>query len=159
MYYQNQPPTAHVLYIGKQTVYHVLQNPNDVASPEKIVAMDHEIDNLREQMAATKASEKTLRSNLASVNATTSTQDLRDSAKAFEREKQHLLERLGPLRSGSVKPVSVVEKAVIDKAWKEWSDNARARKRICLEVWAYVTEMLPDGKTEAELWVSSLDVC
>lgn len=120
--------------------------------------MDHEINDLREQIASSKASDKTLRSNLASVNATISTQDLRDSIKAFGPEKQHLLERLGPLRSGSVKPISVTEKAVVDKAWKEWSENARTRKKICLEVWAYVTEMLPDGKTEAELWVSSLEM-
>ncbi|KAA6411608.1 MAG: hypothetical protein FRX48_04889 [Lasallia pustulata] len=137
---------------GKQIVYHVLQDPNDAASPEELVAMDHEIDELREQIASAKASDKTLRSNLASVNATLSTQDLRDSAKALGRERERLLGRLGPLRSGSVKPISQAEKAVVDTAWKEWSENARARKKVCLDVWAYVTDMLPDGKTEAELW-------
>lgn len=120
--------------------------------------MDHEIDELREQIASAKASDKTLRSNLASVNATLSTQDLRDSAKALGRERERLLGRLGPLRSGSVKPISQAEKAVVDTAWKEWSENARARKKVCLDVWAYVTDMLPDGKTEAELWVSPLDI-
>lgn len=140
-------------------MYHVIQDLNDAAGPEEIVAMDHEINDLREQIACTKASDKMLRGNLASVNATMSTQDLRDNVKAFEREKQHLLGRLDPLRSGSVKPISVAEKAVVDQAWKEWSGNARARKKICLEVWAYVTEMLPDGKTEAELWVSIPEIC
>ena len=158
VYHRTRHLLANALYIGKQTVYHVLQNLDDAAGPEEIVAMDHEIDDLREQITSTKASDKTLRSNLASVNATVSTQHLRDSAKAFEREKHHLLGRLGPLRSGSVKPISVAEKAAVDKAWKKWSENARARKKICLEVWAYVTEMLPDGKTEAELWVSPFNV-
>lgn len=140
-------------------MYHVLQDLNDAASPEEIVAMDHEINDLREQIACSKASDKTLRSNLASVNTTLSTKNLRDNVKAFQREKQHLIGRLDPLRSGSVKPISVAEKAVVDQAWKEWSENARARKKICLEVWAYVTEMLPDGKTEAELWASTLEIC
>lgn len=140
-------------------MYHVLQNPNDAASPEEIVAMDHEINDLREQIACTKASDRTLRSDLASVNTTMSTKNLRDNVKAFQREKQRLIGRLDPLRSGSVKPISVAEKAVVDQAWKEWSENARARKKICLEVWAYVTEMLPDGKTEAELWASTLELC
>ena len=120
--------------------------------------MDHAIDELREQIASAKASDKTLRSHLASVNATLSTEDLRDSAKALGREREHLLGRLGPLRSGSVKPISQAEKAVVDKAWKEWSEKARARKKVCLDVWAYVTETLPDGKSEAEMWVGPLHI-
>ncbi|MCJ1304547.1 hypothetical protein MMC08_007360, partial [Hypocenomyce scalaris] len=137
---------------GKQTVYHVLQDPNDAASREEIVAMEQEIADLRDQIACAKASKQILKSNLASVNATMSTQDLRGSTTAIEQEKQRLLGRLDPLRSGTVKPVSLEEKAVVDKTWKEWSENARVRKKICLDVWALVTEMLPDGKTRGELW-------
>ena len=149
---------ANAPFIGKQTVYHVLQDPNDAASRDEIVAMEQEIADLRDQIARAKASEKILKANLASVNATMSTQDLRGSTTAFEQEKQRLLGRLDPLRSGTVKPASLEEKAVVDMTWKEWSENARVRKKICLDVWALVAEMLPDGKTRGELWVSRLDV-
>ena len=118
--------------------------------------MDEEIANLREQITAMKSEEKILKSNLAGLKATTSTQDLRSNLITIEREKDEMFHRLKLLRVGDVKPVSPQEKAELDKAWKEWSRNVASRKKICMDVWDYITEELPEGKTKEELWVSNL---
>ena len=130
-----------------------MQDPNDAASPEDIEAMDQEINDLREEIAAVKGEEKSLKANLAALNATMSTQDLKSSVQALDTQTQELLRRLTPLRAGNIKPVSLVEKAELDKAWREWSRYASIRKKICMELWYHITEELPEGKTREELWV------
>ncbi|MCJ1388970.1 hypothetical protein MMC18_001822 [Xylographa bjoerkii] len=138
---------------GKQIVYHALQDPNNAASPEDIVAMDREITDLQEKIAAAKGEERIAKANLIALNATMSTHDLRASLIALEAQKKDILFRLNPLRSGSVKTVSPQEKAEVDQAWKLWNSRANTRKKICMEVWAVVTEEMPEGKTKEELWV------
>ncbi|MCJ1399340.1 hypothetical protein MMC11_002542 [Xylographa trunciseda] len=137
---------------GKQIVYHAIQDPNDVASPEDIAAMDREIADLREEISTIKGEERILKANLIALNATISTQDLRASLVAAEAQKTDILSRLNPLRSGSAKPVSAQEKAEVDQAWRLWNSQANTRKKICMEVWAVVTEEMPEGKTKEELW-------
>lgn len=138
---------------GKQIVYHALQETQDVAGPEDIGAVEQEITHLREEIATMKGKEKILKANLIHLNATISTQDLRAGLLAVDAQKKDILVRLDPLRSGSVKPVLPEEKAVVDQAWKLWNTRANTRKKICLEVWAIVTEEMPEGKTKEELWV------
>ena len=140
-------------FTGKQIVYHALQDPSDAASPEDIAAMDREIAHLHEGIATARGEERILKANLAALNATMSTQDIRASLVALEAQKKDILSRLIPLRSGSVKPVSPQEKAEVDQAWRLWSSRADTRKKICMEVWAVVTEEMPEGKTKEELWV------
>ncbi|MCJ1382199.1 hypothetical protein MMC17_005311 [Xylographa soralifera] len=137
---------------GKQIVYHALQDPNDAASPEVIAAMDREIAHLREEIATARGEERILKANLTALNATMSTQDIRASLVALGAQKKEILSRLNPLRSGSVKPVSPQEKAEVDQTWRLWSSRADTRKKICMEVWAVVTEEVPEGKTKEELW-------
>ena len=115
--------------------------------------MDKQIHDLSEEIATAKANEKLLRANLIAVNATLSTDDLRASVITLESEKKEILARLGPLRSGSVTPVSTEEKNEIEKAWKEWSRKAGLRKRICLELWDFCTEEMQEGQTKGDLWV------
>ncbi len=115
--------------------------------------MDKEIADLRESIAIAKANEKLLKANLHAVNATLSTADLHASVTALELEKKEILARLGPLRSGSVKPVSPEEKAEVEKAWTQWSRMANIRKKICMEFWAYCTEELEGEQAKEELWV------
>ena len=142
---------------GKQIVYHAVQDPKDAASFEDLAAMDKEIEILRDSIATAKAKEKLLRANLTALNATLSTVDLRASIVALGLAKQEILSRLGPLRSGSVKPVSSEEKAEVDRAWNEWSRKSNTRKKICMEVWAHCTEGLEGGQTKEELWVSTIE--
>ncbi len=122
-------------------------------SLEDLAAMDKEIADLRETIATAKANEKLMRANLISVNATLSTEELRSCVSLLELEKEEILARLGPLRSGSVKPVLPEEKEAVDKAWREWSRKSSSRKKICMELWAVSTEEMEQGKTRGELWV------
>ena len=122
-------------------------------SLDDLAAMDKEIAILRDAIATAKSNEKLLRANLISVNATLSTEELRGSVSLLELEKKEILGRLGPLRSGNVKPVSPKEKEEVDKAWKEWSRKASSRKKIGLELWEYSTEEMPEGTTKEEFWV------
>ena len=115
--------------------------------------MDKEIAGLRDAIATAKADEKLVRAKLVSVNAALSTEELGSSVALLEIEKQEILARLGPLRSGSVKPVVPEEKEAVDKGWKGWSRKASSRKKICMELWAISTEEMEGGKTRMELWV------
>ena len=115
--------------------------------------MDNEIVALRESIATTKANEKLLKANLAAVNATVSTNELRSQINMLEMEKGEITGRLGPLRAGNSKPVSAEEKERVEMAWKWWSEKASSRKRICMEMWGYCTEELPEGQTKEDLWV------
>ena len=138
---------------GKQIVYHSIQDPNDAAGSEDIVAMDQEITRLRDEIAMAKGQEKILKANLVTLNATMSTKDIQTALLVQVAEKKEILARLGPLRSGNVKPVSLEEKTAVAEAWTMWSRRANMRKKICMEVWAHITEEMPEGKTKEELWV------
>ena len=116
--------------------------------------MDQEIEGMREEIAAAKSHERLLKAKLATLNTTLSTEDLRGAVVALELEKEHILGRLLPLRSGSAKPVSSEEKTDVDKAWTQWQRQWTVRKRIAMDVWAHATEVIPEGTTREELWVS-----
>ena len=115
--------------------------------------MEKEITSLRQEIADTKSQEKILRAELISINATVSTHDLQASITSLELEQKETLVRLGPLREGNVKPVSLEEKEKVDKEYKKWSKSASARKKICMELWEICTEVLEEGKTKEDLWV------
>lgn len=118
--------------------------------------MDKEIASLRESLSTLKANEKLIRSNLVNVNAILSTDELRDNVQSLEAKKDELLDRLGPLRKGDIKPVSQEEKAEVDRLWSLWKSKAEGRTNIAMELWRTVTEVLPEGQTKGELWVSDL---
>lgn len=134
-------------------MYHALQDPSDDAGPEELAEMEKEVTQLRDDIAATKAREKGVKADLAALNATVSTTDLRQSMTALESEKQGLLARLSILRSGDVKPVSAEKKAGVEKEWKTWQKHVMVRKRICKDMWERCTEILPPDTTKEELWV------
>ena len=115
--------------------------------------MDNEIHTLREHISSAKTEEKMLKANLTNLNATMSTQDIRNGLAAIEVEKTSILQRLELLRTGSVKPVSSEERAAVDEAHKVWTRLVIVRKKICMNLWDLVTEELPEGKTKEELWV------
>lgn len=133
-------------------MYHALQDPSDTVSLDELAAMDKQMDELREAIATAKANEKLLRANLIAVNATQSADDLRAVVITLESEKKQILARLGPLRSGTVTPVSTADKDEVDKAWTVWTRTASVRKRICLELWDLCTEEMQSQARE-DLWV------
>ena len=138
--------------VGKQIVFHTVQDPKDAASPEELAAMGQEISALRESIATAKANEKLLKANLAAVNATVSTDELRSQITVLDVDKLEILDRLGALQSGNVKPLSAEEKEEASKVWILWSKKAASRKRICMEMWSYCTEQLPEDQTKEDLW-------
>ena len=139
--------------VGKQIVYHTIQDPTDAASLEELAAMDQEITALRESVTTAKANQQLLKANLAAVNARVSTDDIRSQITVLNTDRVKILGRLGSLRSGDVKPVSAEDKEEADKAWILWSKKAASRKRICMEMWSYCTEQLPEDQTKEDLWV------
>lgn len=138
---------------GKQTVYHAIQDPKDAISSDELVAMDKQIQELRESIATAKANEKSLKASLIAVSATMSIGDFRTSVIALESEKKELLARLDPLRAGTIKPISTEEQYEVEKAWREWSRKATVRRKICMELWDFCTEEMQEGKTREDLWV------
>lgn len=118
--------------------------------------MDQEIEAIREEMAASKSNERLLKANLATLNTTLSTEELQGAITALELEKEHLSARLLPLRSGNAKPVSSEEKKDVDEAWTQWQRQWTVRKKIAMGVWAHATEVVPEGTTKEELWVSAV---
>ena len=134
-------------------VYHAVQDPADAMSLEDLAAMDKEITSIRESIATARANEKLLRANLISVNATLSTEELRSSVTILELETQEAESRLESLRSGNVKPVQPEEKEAVDRQWGQWARTAGIRQKICMDLWGFCTEEMPEGKTKEELWV------
>ena len=141
---------------GKQIVYHAIQDPNDALCMDDLAAMDKQIASLREDLSTLKSNEKLLRSNLVSANATMSTTELSSLVKDLSNEQAEFLARLCQLRNGDIKPVTPEEKESVDKEWAMWKRKAEARKKIAMELWAIGTEVLPEGKTKEEVWVSPL---
>ena len=139
--------------VGKQSVYHAIQDSNDAASLEDLTRMDKEIASLRDSIALARSNEKLLKASLATVNATLSTEDLHASITGLELEQREILARLDPLRSGNVRPIPPEEKEETEKLWRQWSKKAASRKRICMDMWSYATEELPEGQTKEDLWV------
>ena len=148
--------------LGKQIVYHAIQDPTNCTSMQELAAMDSDIADLRERIALTKANERSLKARFVALNATLSTDEVRSSVMALEREKEELAGRLEELRSGNMKPVLPDEKEAVEKGWAEWAKKASSRKRICLDMWAIAIDGLPEGQTKEEFWVkirSFLQLC
>jgi 26S proteasome regulatory subunit (ATPase 3-interacting protein) len=63
-------------------------------------------------------------------------------------EKAEIEERLGKLRSGSLKPVSLEEKAMVDAEMKAVGMCVERRARIVREMWGVIAEMVPKEQWE-----------
>ena len=81
------------------------------------------------------------------------TADLRDAVAALETQKNELLGRLVPLRSGNIKPVDEEERTRIDAELRKWEKVARARTKIRREMWGLVKEACPEGTDVEEFKV------
>ena len=115
--------------------------------------MDAEIRTSREEVATYKVEEKSLKVNFGALSATMTTSELQTTVEGLEQEKRELLSRLQPLKAGTVQAVSATERNKVEKDYKIWSYRAASRRKICMELWAILTQDLPEGKTKEELWV------
>lgn len=146
-------PRSHGSRLGKQTVYHTLQDAKDAPSLDDLAAMDKEIHEVREAINNARAQEKILRANIIAANATVSVDDLRAHIITLESEKQGALDRLSLLRAGAFQPIPAQEHDEVEKAWKEWVRKANSRKKICMELWGFCTEEMEEGQVKQDLWV------
>lgn len=146
---------SHPFETGKQSIYHALQSPTDTLTPDVLSAMDTEVSALRVRIAALKCDEKALKADLAALSASMSTPELQASVAALEAQRVELMGRLDPLREGVGKPVEKEEREAAKRDVRVWRLRAQARRRACEELWGFIGEGLPEGKTGEELWVGS----
>jgi 26S proteasome regulatory subunit, ATPase 3, interacting protein len=137
---------------GKQSVYHVIQDPKDNLTPEELSSVDKDIELLRTEISEMKTREKTLNTELNALNAIASISELKSDIVALSEEKVQLEQRLTSLQSGTSKTVSAEEKAEVDKSLKLWIYKEKLRKKACMELWGTLYENLPEGKTKEEFW-------
>lgn len=143
--------------LGKQIVYHAIQEPIEDVTPEKLAAMDQEIETLKTGIKDSKAQEKQIRSEITTLGTKIPTAELRLQVFKLEEEKKTLVNLLTPLREKSVqkRTVSSEELARSDEEWKTWQKHLIVRRKICRELWERCTEVLPEGaRSREELWES-----
>ncbi|KAJ9487450.1 hypothetical protein VN97_g5855 [Penicillium thymicola] len=139
---------------GKQIVYHALQDPSDITTPEVAAALKLDIENLESEVSTLKANEKKARVELAALHAKPRISDLRQDISRLESEKSTIQSRLASHHEGDPVQISPEEREILEKEWKYWQRHANVRRRICRDLWGQCSEVLPDDMTAAELWVS-----
>lgn len=141
-------------WIGKQVVYHALQDSSQAAIPEAIAALDEKIAKRHDELAAIKATEKEARAALAVFEAKPRLSQLRQEIHQLEEEQAVIQARSQELHGGDDVQIPPEERARLEQEWKQWQRHAATRRRICRELWGRCTEVLPEDMTSRELWVS-----
>lgn len=135
-------------------MYHALQDPSDIITLEEAAGLKLEIEDLESQLATLKADEKKARAALATLNATPRVSDLREDISRLESEESAIQKRLASHHEGGPVLLSPSTREKLEAEWKQWQRHASVRRRICRELWMQCSEVLPEGVTAAELWVS-----
>lgn len=125
-------------------------------SPEYITKLNEDIETLRSDLSSVKERERSLRNEIAALNAHISTTDLQESVAKLETERQEILARLAPMRqsSANARMVSEQETARIEQKWLLWKKRVTQRKKICRELWERCTEVVDSAETREEVWES-----
>jgi 26S proteasome regulatory subunit (ATPase 3-interacting protein) len=80
--------------------------------------------------------------------------DLRQDISRLESEELTIQARLASRHEGDPVQMSPAEREKLEKEWKQWQRHVSVRRRICRELWGQCSEVVPEGMTAAELWVS-----
>lgn len=80
--------------------------------------------------------------------------DLRQDIDRLESEHSAIQTRLASHHEGDTVQLSPIEREKLEKEWKQWQRHVIVRRRICRELWGQCSEILPEGVTAEELWVS-----
>lgn len=137
--------------LGKQIVYHAIQDPAASCTQEQLAALDTQVTDLRNQTTQLTAAAKILRSTLSSLNSELSTADLIANTQALETEKAEILGRLESLKAGKAKKVTKEERERVEKEWKMWSRTAKKREGIARLMWLIVADAVPEKEEREEL--------
>ncbi|KAJ5114611.1 hypothetical protein NUU61_000370 [Penicillium alfredii] len=139
---------------GKQTVYHALQDASDTATPEAIAILNQDIESFRGQLDNLRANEKQSRAALTALVTKPRLSDLRQDISRLKDERETLQGRVATSASSEPIPITPVERSHLETAWKKWQRHATIRRRICRDLWARCSEVLPEDMTASELWES-----
>ena len=141
-------------------MYHALQAPEDIATPEVIDELNQVAKRLQDEHEELKSKEKKARIDLATLNAKLSLPQIRNSIDRLENAKKDILERLTKLREScnSIQVVSQDERMQVEGDWKFWQYQVTTRRRICRELWARCSEVLPEDMTSEDLWVRAFSL-
>ncbi|KAJ5624694.1 hypothetical protein N7510_001003 [Penicillium lagena] len=140
---------------GKQTVYHTLQDTSDTSIADTLASLEQEKNQLQEELHALKATEKEARAGLAAFEARPRLTGIRHGILQLENERDAIQARLAELDGADAVQVSLAEREALDQEWNRWQQHAAVRRRICRELWGICSEVLPEGMTAPELWVSA----
>ncbi|KAJ5372159.1 Chitin synthase activator (Chs3) [Penicillium concentricum] len=133
------------------TVYHALQDPSDIITPEVAAAIKANIESLGDEISTLKAKEKKARTSLAALHAKPPISDLREDIGRLEAEESTIQARLASRHEGDPVQISREEREKLDKEWKYWHRHANVRRRICRDLWGQCSEVLPEDMTAGEL--------
>lgn len=119
-----------------------------------LIDMEQQIKGIKEQIKTARGYQRLLKARLASLNATSTADDIRANITTLELKKEELSSRLQDIRTGQIKAVRAEERELADQALQDWAKKADSRKQIFLELWAIARDMMPEGQTKEKLWVS-----
>lgn len=108
---------------------------------------------MRGEITSLKSEKKELESELAALRSAPTAKALQQTIKELKAEIATLSARLGPLRAGTVTPVSPAEKAAVDGDLAKFEKMLQKRMKIFKELSELVTEGGEQNKKD--LWVST----
>ncbi|KAL8711054.1 MAG: hypothetical protein Q9220_004435 [cf. Caloplaca sp. 1 TL-2023] len=148
---QSAQPTR-ITHLDTQVMDNTIPAQGKSGSSANSSTMSGHANELKEQLEALRGNERLLKANVATLEASPTTNDIQANISVLELEKEELMERLEKLRSGKVEAVSPAEREAVEKERIDWMRKAESRKRVFMEMWAIAGDRLPTGQTKAQLW-------
>ena len=137
-------------------MYHAVQSaPDESTARNDLAALDEKITMVRAELTSAKTTEENLRLHATALSRVMTMEELQSGVSDLECEKESLLARVVQLKKIEVQPTTAAERATIEGNHALWSKHVYARKRICEELFWKCLEVMPEGETADELWVSS----
>lgn len=127
------------------------QDPSDAASPEELVAMDTQINHLRENNPTLKTTLKHLTSKLNNLKSAPTTTELSSIVCELQVSLKEKKEKLEGYKSGTVKMITKEELDKTEKEWKYWSQKRMMRKKAFKELEGDLLDAM-EGLTREDLW-------
>jgi len=115
--------------------------------------MNLQVEGMRGEIISLKSQKKELEAELTALRSAPTATALRQTIKELKAEMAALSARLGPLRAGTVTPVSAAEKAAVDSDLAKFEKMLQKRKKMFKELSGLVIE---GGElNKKDLWVST----
>ena len=141
-------------------MYHIIQDelPDTPGSDPStdLASLERTITSLRSDISIAQGTSRTLRSELSTLSSVISKADLQASVEVLYSQRAGLQAKLQDLKKlqGDVKPTTEQERNKVNDDHDLWQKRVHQRTKIAKELWMKCLDLLPDGKTKEELWVS-----